>query len=103
MNVLMITRPLGKPWDEGGKNLAYGLARNIKNHKITILTKNNFSDNINKNITVEKIYSSSNRGVISYTNKLRLFIRLLKRDKSDIYQFIYTPEFVTSLFNKFIF
>src|SRR3989344_4670690 len=102
MNVLMITRPLGKPWEEGGKNLAYGLARNIKYHKIAILTKNNFFDDVNKNTIVEKIYSSSNGGGISYANKLRLFIRLLKKDNSNIYQFIYTPELITSLFNRLI-
>src|SRR3989344_1987303 len=102
MNILMVTRPLGKPWDEGGKNLAYGLVRNIKNHKINILTKNNFFEKVNKNITVEKIYSSSNGGKISHLDKIRLFIRLLKKDNSNIYQFIYTPELITSLFNRFI-
>ena len=102
MNVLMVTRPLGKPWDEGGKNLAYGLARNIKNHKISILTKNNFFEKINKDITIEKIYSSSTGGKIGYLDKVRLFIRLLKKDNSNIYQFMYTPKLITSLFNRFI-
>src|SRR3989344_213382 len=102
MNVLMITRPLGKPWNEGGKNLAYGLANNIKDYKINILTKKNFSDKINSNVTAEKIYSSSNKGKISYVDKIRLFIRLLKKDEAHIYHFIYTPELFTSLFNRFI-
>jgi len=98
----MITRSLGKPWNEGGKNLAYNLANHISNHRINILTKNNFSDKINKNITVEKIYSSSNKGEINYFDKIRLFIRLLKNDNSNIYHFIYTPELFTSLLNRFI-
>ena len=37
MRILMITRPIGEPWNEGGKNLAYNIARNIKNHKINLL------------------------------------------------------------------
>ena len=56
MKTLMVTRPIGEPWNEGGKNLAYNIARNIKNNKINLLVKNNFSNKVPKNIYLEKIY-----------------------------------------------
>jgi len=98
----MVTRPIGEPWNEGGKNLAYNIARNIKNNKINLLVKNNFSNKVPKNIYLEKIYSSSNKRKVSFLDKLRLFIRLSLIDDLDCYHFIFTPEIYSSLFSRII-
>ena len=50
MNVLFVTRPLGSPWNEGGTNLAYGIAKNIKNHRIHLLVRKNFNERVGANI-----------------------------------------------------
>ena len=102
MKILFVTRPIGEPWNEGGKNLAYELSKNIKNHKIVLLTKSDFSERLNKNILQERIYSSSSKRNVSFLDKIRLFIRLLSRDDVDIYHFIFTPELYSSLLIRFI-
>src|SRR3989344_2042659 len=102
MRILMITRPIGEPWNEGGKNLAYNIARNIKNHKINLLVKSNFFNKLPKNILSEKIFSSSKKRGISFFDKLRLFVRLISKDNLDCYHFIFTPELYSSLFSRII-
>ena len=101
MKILMVTRPIGEPWNEGGKNLAYNLAKNIKNNKINLLAKNDFNIKL-KNVHLEKTFSSSNKRKISFLDKLRLFIRLISKDDLDCYHFIFTPELYSSLFSRFI-
>ena len=102
MDVLMVTRPLSSPWNEGGKNLAYGIARNIKNHKIHLLVRKNFNEKVSSNIILHRVYPSEYRYKISYTEKLRLFYFLLKIKNIDIYHFIYTPEIYSSKINKLL-
>lgn len=102
MNILMVTRPLGPPWNEGGKNLAYGIAKNINNHKIHLLVRKNFSEKIGSNIILHKIYPSKYKYTVSYIEKLRLFFFLLNIKNIDIYHFIYTPEIYSSKINKFL-
>ncbi len=102
MNILLITRPLSKPWNEGSKNLAYGIAKNIKNHKIHILTRKDFDEKLNKNIITHKIYPEKKSFHITYLEKLKLLMFLLKQKDIDIYHFIYTPEIYSSFLNKLI-
>ncbi len=100
MKILMVTRPVGEPWNEGGKNLAYNLAKNIKNNKIILLTKYKFNEKLPENIISEKTFSSSNKRKISFFDKLRLFKRILKNDDIDLYHIIFTPELYSSLILK---
>ncbi len=97
----MVTRPIGEPWNEGGKNLAYNLARNIKNNEINLLAKSNFNVKI-RNIHLEKIFSSSNERKINFFDKIRLLIRLVSSDNLEVYHFVFTPELYSSLLAKFI-
>src|SRR3989344_6899041 len=102
MNVLFVTRPLGSPWNEGGKNLAYGIAKNIKNHRIHLLVRKNFNEKVNNNVVLHRIYPSSHKRKISYIEKLKLFLFLLKVKNINIYHFIYTPELYSSIINKLL-
>jgi|SRR3989344_854 len=102
MNILIVTRPLSRPWNEGGKNLAYGLAKNITNHKIHILVRNDFKERLSKNIVAHKIYPSEKRYNVSFFEKLKLFLFLLKFNGADLYHFIYTPEPYSVIFNNFL-
>lgn len=102
MNILMVTRPLGFPWNEGGKNLAYGIAKNIKNHNVHILVRRDFKEKVNDNIILHRIYPSKYKYNVSYFERLRLFYFLLKIKNIDIYHFIYTPELYSSRINKFL-
>ena len=102
MDILFITRPLGSPWNEGGKNLAYGIAKNIKNHKVHILVRKNFNEKVSPNIVLHRIYPSKHKYNMSYLEKLILFYFLLKIKNIDIYHFLYTPELYSSRINKLL-
>lgn len=102
MNILLVTRPLSPPWNEGGKNLAYGIARNTKNNNIHLLVRKNFNEKLNKNIILHKIYPTKHKYNISFFEKFKLFFFLLRIKNIDIYHFIYTPELYSSFINKLI-
>src|SRR3989344_2870352 len=102
MDILMVTRPLGSPWNEGGKNLAYGIAKNIKDHKIHLLVRKNFNEKVGENIVLHKIYPSKHKSKISCLEKLKLFFFLLNIKNIDIYHFIYTPELYSSKINRLL-
>lgn len=98
----MVTRPLGPPWNEGGKNLSYGIARNIKNKKIHLIVRKNFDERLDNNLILHRVYPSKHQSNISCIEKLRLFFFLLKMKNIDLYHFIYTPETYSSLINKLL-
>jgi len=92
--VLLLTRPICPPWDEGSKNFAYALAKNIKSAKIHILTCGHLAD-MADNVVQHLIYSSPK---LNLAQKLRL-LRFLKNFKDyNIVHSLFTPTKLNSLF-----
>jgi len=86
--VLLITRPIAPPWDEGSKNFAYFLAKNTPGFEIGLLTNGILSD-LPKNVRQKSIYTSNK---FSYLQKIRLIKNLRKlRNDFDILHFLFTP------------
>ena len=102
MNVLLVTRPLDYPWNEGSKNLAYMIAKNVKDQNIHILVRKGFNEKINKNVILHEIYPSKHKYDVSRFEKLKLFFFLLKVKDIDVYHFIYTPEKYSSIINNLL-
>ncbi len=97
--VLLFTRPIALPWDEGSKNLAWQIAKNSNDDDLnfSVLTpKNNldFLENC-KNIQPEKIYSSEKFGFLEKIRLLKYFSGL-KRGSFDVIHFLFTPRSLTS-------
>lgn len=86
--ILLITRPLAPPWDEGSKNFTFFLAKNLTDLEIGILT-HGFIPDLPSNVHQKAIYTSNN---FSYLQKIRLIknLRKLKKD-FDILHFLFTP------------
>jgi len=102
MKILFITRPIAPPWDEGGKNTVLALAKQMQPHTIHLLTVKDFACE-QKNIVLERVYTKG--GYLSgleYGQKLRLFLRLLKRDHIDIYHFFFKPTYQTAIAAKVV-
>jgi phosphatidylinositol alpha-1,6-mannosyltransferase len=86
--VLLVTRPIAPPWDEGSKNFAYFLAKNISDLEIGLLTNGILSD-LPKNVHQKSIYTSND---FSYLQKMRLLKHLRKmRNEFDILHYLFTP------------
>jgi len=86
--ILLVTRPITPPWDEGSKNFAYFLAKNISDFKIGLLTKG-FLPNLPENIIQKPIYTENN---FSFWQKIKLITNLRKlKNEFDILHFLFTP------------
>jgi len=72
--ILLLTRPICPPWDEGSKNFAYTLARHAGDFEIHLLTFGKVAD-LPKSVIQHQIYSSPKW---DWPQKVRAYIFLLK-------------------------
>jgi glycosyltransferase involved in cell wall biosynthesis len=98
--ILLLTRPICPPWDEGSKNFAYTLAKNAGGFEIHLLTCAENGDSIStwrsnlQNVVCHDIYSSSKW---NWGQKVRVYIFLLKEflikggNEYDILHSFFTP------------
>ena len=100
--ILLLTRPICPPWDEGSKNFAYTLAKHASDFEIHILTCAENGDsistwrsNLHSNIICHDIYSSPK---LDFVQKLRLLKFLWKFDDYDIIHSLFTPTKMNSCF-----
>ncbi|MFA5871164.1 MAG: glycosyltransferase family 4 protein [Parcubacteria group bacterium] len=96
MKILLLTRPICPPWDEGSKNFAFTLANNVHNAEIHILTCGAL-ENLPKNVIQHPIYSSPK---LNLAQKIKLFWFLKKMDGFDIIHSLFTPTKINSFFIK---
>ena len=95
--ILLVTRPLAPPWDEGSKNFAFFLAKNLTDLEIGILT-NCIIPDLPSNVHQKSIYTSNE---FSYLQKIRLIKTLRKiRKDFDILHFLFTPTKQNSFWIK---
>jgi phosphatidylinositol alpha-1,6-mannosyltransferase len=75
--ILLLTRPICPPWDEGSKNFAYTLAKHAGDFEIHILTCGLLADIADRadNIIQHQIYTSPKW---DWPQKIRAYIFLLK-------------------------
>ena len=86
--ILLVTRPITPPWDEGSKNFAFFLSKNIPDFTIGLLTKGGLSY-MPANVLQKSIYTKAD---FSLWQKVRLLanLRTLKKE-FDVLHFIFTP------------
>lgn len=87
--VLLATRPLVPPWDEASKNFAYFLGREVRDHKLTLLTTREKLAGLPATVTEEPIFNSSH---LTLGAKVALFRYLRSvRSNFDITHYLFTP------------
>jgi len=91
--ILLLTRPICPPWDEGSKNFAYTLAKYEGDFEIHLLTHGNVAE-LPENVVQHDIYSSSRW---NWPQKVRAYVFLLKEfflksgNDFDILHSFFTP------------
>lgn len=102
MNIFMVTKPISPIWDEGSKNLAFSIAIKIRSHKFHLMTCKDTKLPKIENITYHYFYPNSNLNTpkINLFNKIRLFYKIFSKKDIDIYHFIFTHRFSSSLASK---
>lgn len=96
MRILLLTRPICPPWDEGSKDFAYTLAKHARDFEVHLLTHGKVAD-LPGNVVQHQIYSSPK---LDFAQKFKLF-RFLRRAKDyDIVHSLFTPTKTNSFFIK---
>lgn len=94
-DVLMVTRPIVPPWDEGSKNTAWEVARNACRHRLHLMTvqrQGNLPDV--GSVTWQPVYADEGSAL---EERLRLLLYLIRNDlEVDIYHFLFVPTLPTS-------
>ena len=92
--ILLLTRPICPPWDEGSKNFAYTLAKHASDFEIHLLTHGRVEGSP-ETVIQHDIYSSPK---LDFKQKLRLFNFLRKANDFDIIHSLFTPTKINSFF-----
>lgn len=95
--ILLLTRPICPPWDEGSKNFAYTLAKYAGDFEIHLLTCGKVED-LPENVVQHEIYSSPK---LDLRQKYNLFRFLRKTKDFDIVHSLFTPTRTNSFFLRF--
>ncbi len=99
--ILLLTRPICPPWDEGSKNFAYTLAKHVSDFEIHLLTfgeTSALSPNWGlkrQNVVCHAIYTSPKWNL---AQKFRLLRFLRNFDDYDIVHSLFTPTKLNSFF-----
>ncbi|MFZ2976055.1 MAG: glycosyltransferase family 4 protein [Candidatus Moraniibacteriota bacterium] len=101
--ILLVTRPIAPPWDEGSKNFAFYLAKNIQNEnlEINLMGKNDLSD-LPENVRLHKVYTTSEIYQFNFLQKLRaLLFQFKTKGQFDINHYFFTPTKLNSFLIKY--
>ena len=94
--ILLVTRPIAPPWDEGSKNFAYYLAKNLPGFEINLMTKG-ILPNLADNIKQHPIYTTSEIYQFNFSQKLRaLFFQFKTKGQFNINHYFFTPTKLNS-------
>jgi glycosyltransferase involved in cell wall biosynthesis len=111
MNIFMITSvPMTPPWDQGDKNLAYGLTQSLQDHRFKVFTQQDTPRPCGANLNPIPIFASRNPSLFQ---KARVFWYLMQTtsngvksgwaggDKdTDLFHLIYKPTTGSSWLNR---
>ncbi|MDO9231837.1 MAG: glycosyltransferase family 4 protein [bacterium] len=101
--ILLVTRPIAPPWDEGSKNFAYYLAKNLAGFEINLMTKGILSG-LSDNVHQHSVYSTSEIRDFNFSQKLRaLLFQFKTKGKFDINHYFFTPTKLNSFLIKHFF
>jgi len=101
--ILLVTRPIAPPWDEGSKNFAYYLAKNLTGFEISLMTKGILPE-LSNNVHQHSIYTTSEIRDFNFSQKLRaLLFQFKNKGRFDINHYFFTPTKLNSfLINHFL-
>jgi len=98
--ILLVTRPIAPPWDEGSKNFAYYLAKNLVGFEINLMTKGILPE-LPENVVSNDIYTTSKVSDFNFSQKLRaLLFQFKTKGQFDINHYFFTPTKLNSYLIK---
>lgn len=99
--ILLVTRPIAPPWDEGSKNFAYYLAKNLAGFEVNLMTKGILSG-LSDNVHQHSVYSTSEIRDFNFSQKIRaLLFQFKTKGKFNINHYFFTPTKLNSFLIKY--
>ncbi|HZD58654.1 MAG TPA: glycosyltransferase family 4 protein [Anaerolineales bacterium] len=113
MNIFMVTSvPVTPPWDQGDKNLAYGLTQKLQHHHFNILAQHGAQYPCGENLSPVPIFASRTPSLLQ---KARVFWHLMQTPYSglesnaaascecpDLFHLVYRPTAGSSWLNRLL-
>ncbi len=94
--VLIVSKPLTPPWNDGSKNMARDLVLHAENIQFNVMTAGG-PDPFPAGVISEKIFNSAGTYQPPLGQNIKTFLRLLRPDAGiDIYHFFFAPNARTS-------
>lgn len=99
--IMLITRPISPPWDEGSKKLAWQLASELDEHNFHLLTSDS-RDILNApaHIRFREVYSSKELNRIQQLRLLWFLVSGREMAPIDIFHTLFVPSLITSFVLK---
>jgi glycosyltransferase involved in cell wall biosynthesis len=92
VDVLLVSKPLAPPWNDGAKNLVRDLVAHAEGKYRYRCLVTADAPPLGEHAITEKIYPDAGSYAPSLANNARVFARLLKPDNSPIYHFFFAPN-----------
>ena len=90
--IVIVSKPLGPPWNDSGKNLVRDIIAHIPEERFRAFVPRGVRLGF-PHVTEEELYGSSGSYAPALSQNLRLFLRLLKPDRrAGIYHFFFAPN-----------
>lgn len=96
LSILMVSKPVVPPWNDSSKNLVKDLALAGTRFTYRVLTVKGYQLN-SPHIVNEPIYRAAGQFSPAIEQNLRAFLRLLKKDTTNLTHFFFAPNEKTSL------
>lgn len=98
--ILMVSKPVGPPWDDASKNLVRDIVTNCTDFRFHVMTAppQEFKT---KNSRPVHVYSPQDGFGLTLYDKIKLFVRLLQPDELGLYHFFFTPTPANSKASRF--
>jgi len=100
-DVLMISKPVGPPWNDSSKNLVRDLALGMTRHRAVVLTRRHEPVALGQ-ARAEGIYAPGTAGFSpALRDNARVLLRLLTGERLDLWHFFFAPNPRTSRASAF--
>jgi phosphatidylinositol alpha-1,6-mannosyltransferase len=90
--ILMVSKPVAPPWNDGSKNLVRDLASNLRRHSAAVMTQKGSTSQL-PNVAYEPVYARSPaRFAPALADNARVMLRLLTGRGYDAWHFFFAPN-----------
>jgi phosphatidylinositol alpha-1,6-mannosyltransferase len=90
--ILLVSKPIAPPWNDGSKNLVRDLARGLTRHRPVVLTRRGVDPELGQS-RLQRIFGASSGGfALAPSDRARVLARLMLGARCDAWHFFFAPN-----------